>query len=91
MKDGIDDLTKILRKLNILGRKIDEVEKQISILQMGSMSLESKITKISDKLEIETTEVPEKPTEGEFSENDSNEVLDEFLNQPQGIQSIRTK
>lgn len=91
MKDGVDDLTKILRKLNILGRKIDEVEKQISILQMGSMGLESKITKISDKLGIEPTEVPAKQTEGEFSENDSNEVLDEFLNQPQGIQSIRTK
>lgn len=86
-----EDIVKILRRQNAMGKKVDDLVKQISVLQYACDQIESKLDKISDKIGVKP-EVSEVETDGgDFKEKESSEVLNEFLDQPQGIKSIRIK
>lgn len=86
-----EDIVKILRRQNAMGRKVDDLIKQISTLQYACDQIESKLNKISDKIGVKPEVNEVESNGGNFEEKESSEVLDEFLDQPQGIQSIRIK
>lgn len=88
----LSEQERIIKKITILNNKIQNLQNDVSSIKSEICNIEKNINKLCSSLLENTPPLPRAENTGKgFNQEDSNEVLDDFLNQPQGIQNIRIK